>query len=57
MYHFIQLSTMQRPEGARKYVPTVRATICELYSIGWGYKRIRKKHSHISLSTIRYANK
>ena len=21
MYHFIQLSTMQRPEGARKYVP------------------------------------
>ena len=43
--------------GSSKICPNGSARICELHSIGWGYKRIRKKHSHISLSTIRYANK
>ena len=48
---------MPRPRGAREYDPTVHARICELHSIGWGYKRIHKKHPHISLSTIRYTIK
>lgn len=34
--------------------PTLRAQICELHSIGWGYKRIHAKHPEASISTIRY---
>ena len=33
--------------------PQTRARICELNSIGWGYKKIHKKHPEIPLSTIK----
>ena len=33
--------------------PTTRAMICELHSIGWGYKRIHQKYSFVSISNIR----
>lgn len=33
--------------------PTMRARLCELYSIGWGYRRIHGKHPDIAISTIR----
>jgi hypothetical protein len=37
--------------------PTMRARICELHSIKWGYKRIHSKYPNISISTIRYTIK
>lgn len=33
--------------------PQTRSRICELNSIGWGYKRIYKKHPEIPISTIK----
>ena len=44
---------MPRTPGAKELGPTLRARICELHSIGWGYKRIHQKHPSISISTIR----
>jgi transposase len=41
----------------RELSVTDRARILELHSIGWGYKRIYKKHPEWSLSTIRYTVK
>lgn len=37
--------------------PALRERICELYAIGWGYKRIHKRYPWISLSGIRYTIK
>lgn len=34
--------------------PALRERICELYAIGWGYKRIYKRYLYVSLSTIQY---
>ena len=45
---------MPKTQGAKELDPTLRARICELHSIGWGYKRIHKKHPDISLYCIRY---
>ena len=45
---------MPKTRGAKELDPTLRARICELHSIGWGYKRIHKKHPDISLYCIRY---
>ena len=33
--------------------PQTRSRICELNSIGWGYKRIHNKHPEIPISTIK----
>ena len=33
--------------------PQTRSCICELNSIGWGYKRIHNKHPEIPISTIK----
>ncbi|KAK6836327.1 hypothetical protein PG987_006822 [Apiospora arundinis] len=35
----------------------MRDRICELHSIGWGYKAIHRKHPQIPVSTIRYTIK
>jgi hypothetical protein len=35
----------------------MRARICELHDIGWGYKRIHTRYSQIPLSTIQYTIK
>lgn len=34
--------------------PALRERICELHSIGWGYRRIHKRYPWIPISTIRY---
>ncbi|KAJ5475057.1 hypothetical protein N7539_008123 [Penicillium diatomitis] len=39
---------------SKELTPTLRARICELYAINWGYKRIHKRYPWIPLSTIRY---
>ena len=44
---------MPRTPRSKELDPTTRARICELHSIGWGYKRIHSKYSFVSLSTIR----
>ena len=41
------------PRG-KELSPQMRSRICELKSIGWGAKRIHKKHPEIALSTIHY---
>ena len=33
---------------------TMRARICELHSIGWGYRRIHQRYPQIPFSTVRY---
>ena len=38
----------------KEMAPTMRARICELNSIGWGYRKIHKKYPEIPVSTIRY---
>lgn len=42
---------------SKEFTPTLRARICELHNIGWGYKRIHKRYSWIPLSTIAYTIK
>jgi len=37
----------------RELTPQMRSRICELHSIGWGYKRIHSKHPEVPISTIR----
>ena len=44
---------MPRTPGVKELGPTLRARICEVHSIGWGYKQIHQKHPSISISTIR----
>ena len=44
---------MPRTPGAKELDPTTRARICELHSIGWGYRRIYKRYPYVSMSTIR----
>lgn len=44
---------MPRTSGAKELTLTTRARICELYSIGWGYKKIHNRYPDISYSTIR----
>ena len=44
---------MPHTPGAKELDPTTRARICELHSIGWGYKRIYKRYPYVSMSTIR----
>lgn len=38
----------------KELLPQMRSRICELYSAGYGYKRIHKIYRDIPLSTIRY---
>ena len=38
----------------KELTPAQRVCICELYDIGWGYKRIQERYPDIPLSTIRY---
>lgn len=44
------------PRGRRgpELSPQLRSRICELHSIGWGARRIHKKHPEVALSTISY---
>ena len=42
---------------SKELIPTLRARICELHDIGWGYKRIHKRYPWIPLSTIAYTIK
>ncbi|KAL6868527.1 hypothetical protein J3F83DRAFT_699174 [Trichoderma novae-zelandiae] len=42
------------PRRGPELSPTLRARICELSSIGYGYKRIHKIHPEVALSTIKY---
>lgn len=44
---------MPRTPGAKELIPTTRARICELHSIGWSYKKIHQRYSEYSYSTIR----
>lgn len=37
----------------RELIPQMRSRICELHSIGWGYKKIHSKHLGVPISTIR----
>lgn len=37
--------------------PALRERICELYAIGWGYKRIHNRYPYIPRSTIQYTVK
>lgn len=37
--------------------PAIRERICELYAIGWGYKRIHQRYQQVLLSTVRYTIK
>lgn len=37
--------------------PTLRSRICELHSVGYGYKRIHQIHPEVPISTIRYTIK
>ncbi|KAK7995035.1 hypothetical protein PG990_013808 [Apiospora arundinis] len=48
-----------RPAGnhSKSLTPGMRDRICELHSIGWGYKAIHRKHPQIPVSTIRYTIK
>lgn len=39
---------------SKELTPTLRARICELHDIGWGYRRIQKRYPWIPLSTVRY---
>ena len=39
---------------SKELTPAIRERICELYAIGWGYKRIHGRYPYIPLSTIRY---
>ena len=43
---------MPRPRN-KELSPQMRSRICELKSIGWGYKRIHNLHRDIPLSTIK----
>ena len=38
----------------KEMTPTMRARICELHSIGWGYRKIHTRYPQIPVSTIRY---
>lgn len=40
------------PRG-KELTPQLRSRICELHSIGWGAKRIHRKHPEIPVGTIR----
>ncbi|KAJ5493973.1 hypothetical protein N7463_010060 [Penicillium fimorum] len=42
---------------SKDLTPAIRERICELHSIGWGYKRIHTRYPAIPLSTIRYTVK
>jgi transposase len=42
---------------SKELTPTIRARICELHDIGWGYKRIHTRYPQIPLSTIQYTIK
>ena len=43
--------------GSKELTPAIRERICELYTIGWGYKRIHTRYPYIPLSTLRYTIK
>lgn len=42
---------------SKELTPAIRERICELYAIGWGYKRIHTRYPYIPLPTIRYTIK
>ena len=41
----------------KELTPALRERICELYDIGWGYRRIHRRYPWIPLSTIAYTVK
>ena len=48
------LSYIHRMAKNKEMTPTMRARICELHSIGWGYRKIHTRYPQIPVSTIRY---
>ncbi|KAJ5529938.1 hypothetical protein N7527_003331 [Penicillium freii] len=42
---------------SKELTPAIRERICELYAIGWGYRRIHARYPYISYSTVRYTVK
>ena len=46
-------STWAGEAKIKELSPQTRSCICELNSIGWGYKRIHNKHPEIPISTIK----
>ncbi|KAF3391222.1 Sterol 3-beta-glucosyltransferase UGT80A2, partial [Penicillium rolfsii] len=51
LYHLFDMAP------SSELTPALRERICELHSIGWGYKRIHKRYPWISLGGIRYTIK
>ncbi|PNP41085.1 hypothetical protein TGAMA5MH_06955 [Trichoderma gamsii] len=45
------------PRRGKELSPTLRSRICELHSVGYGYKRIHQIHPEVPVSTIRYTIK
>ncbi|KAK6447703.1 hypothetical protein FP744_10003953 [Trichoderma asperellum] len=45
------------PRRGKELSPTMRSRICELHSVGYGYKRIHQIHPEVPVSTIRYTVK
>ncbi|PON22868.1 hypothetical protein TGAM01_v208348 [Trichoderma gamsii] len=45
------------PRRGKELSPTLRSRICELHSVGYGYKRIHQMHPEVPVSTIRYTIK
>ncbi|EHK46442.1 hypothetical protein TRIATDRAFT_299102 [Trichoderma atroviride IMI 206040] len=45
------------PRRGKELSPTLRSRICELHSVGYGYKRIHQMHPDVPVSTIRYTIK
>ena len=48
---------MPKRKGCKELTPQMRARLCELHSIGWGARRIHRKHPEIPISTISYTLK
>lgn len=52
--HMCHFPYFHRMAKNKEITPTMRARICELHSIGWGYRKIHTRYPQIPVSTIRY---